>query len=397
MLNYRQMMLDVLQGKPTPHIPWAPRLDLWYKANKRAGTLPEKYRKASLMEMTDDLDFGFHAIVPEFKDYKDKMDEAHRPLGIYNQWFMPYKTKFHNVKVRVDFIGDETVTEYGTPHGSIKTKSLYDEGMKKAGISISHISEHALKSIEDFKAVAYIFDNAEVITDFSGYVEFSQKVGDRGIPAAFLSLAGSPMHHIQRELIGMEQFFYEMVDHPEELAVLSSAVGGYYDKMLESAVKCPASLYLFGANYDASITVAPFFKEHILPWLRKAAEKLHKHGKYILTHTDGENTGLLEYFLESGIDIADSICPFPMTKLKIDEVRKVFNGKITIMGGIPSVTFLKSSMSDRDFEKYIEDFLTAVGKGDHLILGVSDTTPPAAEFERLKLVGKKCKEFGKIK
>ncbi len=48
--------------------------------------------------------------------------------------------------------------------------------------------------------------------------------------------------------------------------------------------------------------------------------------KFLLTHTDGENTGLLEHYLESNMDVADSVCPKPMTKLSFKEVRDHFDG-----------------------------------------------------------------------
>ena len=58
--NHKQNMLDAIAGKPTDRLPWAPRLDLWYKANKLAGTLPDRYRDASLIELVDDLDMGYY-------------------------------------------------------------------------------------------------------------------------------------------------------------------------------------------------------------------------------------------------------------------------------------------------------------------------------------------------
>jgi hypothetical protein len=123
---------------------------------------------------------------------------------------------------------------------------------------------------------------------------------------------------------------------------------------------------------------------------------LHTEGKYLLTHTDGENTGLLDLYLASGFDIADSICPAPMTRLTFKEVYDHFNGRITIMGGIPSVILLRDSMSDYEFEAYLDRFFAELGQGDHLILGISDTTPPAAEFERLNKIAEYIRRFGPV-
>ncbi|MFQ7550409.1 MAG: hypothetical protein ACLRMZ_09005 [Blautia marasmi] len=52
-----------------------------------------------------------------------------------------------------------------------------------------------------------------------------------------------------------------------------------------------------------------------MPALKEQSDRAHARGKYLATHTDGENTGLMELYLKSGFDIADSICPAPMTKI----------------------------------------------------------------------------------
>jgi hypothetical protein len=85
-----------------------------------------------------------------------------------------------------------------------------------------------------------------------------------------------------------------------------------------------------------------------------------------------------------------------MTKLTIGQVREAFAGRITIMGGIPSVSLVKDSMTDAQFEPYLDDFFAQLGRGDHLILGVSDTTPPAADFQRLAAICRRVEEFGPV-
>ena len=118
-MTHKQRMFAVLRGETSDRIPWAPRLDLWYRANKRAGTLPEKYRKASLMELVDDVGMGFHAVVPAFKDLRGLEDEVDRGLGIYNLGCMPYQTVLENVERSVRVEGDRTFVEYRTPVGAI--------------------------------------------------------------------------------------------------------------------------------------------------------------------------------------------------------------------------------------------------------------------------------------
>ena len=56
----RDRMLATIAGRPTDRIPWAPRLDLWYRANRRADTLPPPYQRATLREILEDTGMGRH-------------------------------------------------------------------------------------------------------------------------------------------------------------------------------------------------------------------------------------------------------------------------------------------------------------------------------------------------
>jgi len=405
----RERMLAAVRGRPTDRIPWAPRLDLWYKAHLRAGTLPHEYRRATLADITDDLGAGFHAVVPDFRDLRGAEDDVDRALGIYNLWTMPFRTVFENVERRVRVEGDRTFVEYRTPLGVVRTTVLYDEGMRRAGITITHVEGHAFRTVADYAPLGHIFENARVEPNPSGYEEFASRIGERGIAVGYVSAAASPMHLIQRELMPLDLFFYEMYDHPEELKRLAGQIGTYWERMLDLTASSPAEVLFLGANYDASVTYPPFFAEHIRPTLARFADMLHRplwdpedpsgserRGKFLLTHTDGENAGLLPHYVDSKIDIADSICPAPMTRLTFKEVRDFFAGRITIMGGIPSVALLRDSMSDARFERFLDGFFADIGRGDHLILGISDTTPPGADFQRIRRIGNRVEAFGPV-
>jgi len=396
-MTHKERILRTITGRETDFLPFVPRLDLWYRSNKTNRTLPEKYKTATLMEITEDLDIGYHAVVPDFKDVTCPEDEIYRALGIHRLRQMPYRVETDSIEKKVTYDKDVTTVVYSTPYGDIRTRVLYDDTMKKAGISISHILEYAIKSISDFEAAAYIFRNLKVKPNYKEYDEFRDMIGDRGIAVAFTSLAASPMHLIQRELMPMDTFFFEQFDHPSELETLAEAIKEHFMDVFDIVCGSSAEIIFSGANYDRSITYPPYFEKHIMPYLAKQSELLHAKGKLLLTHTDGENKGLLELYLRSGIDIADSICPYPMTSHTLRDVRDVFGEKITVWGGIPSVSVLKSSMSDLEFERYLNGMLENAGNGDHLIAAIADTTPPAADFTRILKINKACRSFGRIK
>lgn len=306
MMTQKEKILATLRGTPTDYLPYVPRLDLWYKANKKMGTLPDKYQAATLIDIVDDLDIGYHSVIPDFLDFIDPLDEIDRALGIYRLRTLPYRTVLRGIKRNISYEGDLTTVEYLTPIGKVRTKVLYDDHMRRAGITITHVVEHAIKTVKDYETIAYIFDHAEVQPAYDQYLISKEEIGDRGVVVAFTSLAGSAMHLIQRELMAYDQFIYELYDHPNELKWLADKISTYLQRVFDVVSKSPAEIILMGANYDIMITWPPFFEEHITPSLTKAADILHSQGKFLLTHTDGENKGLLSAYVASKIDIADS-------------------------------------------------------------------------------------------
>ena len=118
-----------------------------------------------------------------------------------------------------------------------------------------------------------------------------------------------------------------------------------------------------------------------MPWISRFAGLAHDNGKFVLIHADGENQGLFDLYRQSGIDILEAVATAPMTKSDIHEVLQKTDG-MTVFGGIPSV-ILMPGYKERDFERFMEHTLDAIDRRPQFILGVSDTTPPDADFKRL--------------
>jgi uroporphyrinogen-III decarboxylase len=398
-MTHKERILSTIKGEPTDMIPFIPRLDIWYNSNKYNGTLPDKYKNATLKELTEDLDLGYHSIVPDFKDYDGDDGDVDVGLGIYKFNARPYDLTFNNIERKIQREENGILNvEYVTPKGNIRTRVRYDEDMKKMGLTLYVTLEHAIKDIKDYEALAYIFENIEVTPNYAKYIEHKENVvGDNGVATALCHMCASPVHYLIKELMAIDTFYYHMADNPDEMLQLASRLQPFMRKVFDVVSESPAELILSGANYDAAVTIPSLFKEHITPELKYQSDNLHKKGKFLATHTDGENKGLLEHYVAAGFDVADSICPHPMTKCTLKEARDVFDKKITIWGGIPSISVLESNMSDYEFEKYLDDLLQSIDAGDHLIFSIADTVPPAAKFDRILTIAKKVKDFGPVK
>ena len=134
-MNYKNILLSAIKGLPTPELPCAPRMDLWFAANKFRQTLPERYRNATLFDIMQDLDVGFNTTNPDFTDRDSVDDEAHRGLGRYQSRDIPYRVVVEcEQNCRQD--GDLYTSEYFTPYGTIRTQTLFTDEMRRADESL---------------------------------------------------------------------------------------------------------------------------------------------------------------------------------------------------------------------------------------------------------------------
>jgi hypothetical protein len=399
-MTVKERILATLRGEPTDMLPFVPRLDIWYNANSRAGTLPAPYQKATLREIVDDLGWGYHSIIPNFADFRSEEGDLDVGLGLYDLHKNPYRIVLHNVgrSCRRDPATGRLHVEYDTPKGKITTTVVYDDRMRAGGITLYVITEHAIKSMDDYPAVAYILNNAEVIPDREEFERYKRDfIGDRGVAVALSAMFASPGHYLIKELMDLETFYDEMSENPDEMDAFVEEIRPFWEKLHAAALATSAEVILSGANYDSSITSPGMFRHYITDELRHQSDELHAAGRFLATHTDGENIGILPEYVKAGIDIADSICPAPMTKITLAKTREVFQGSgITIWGGIPSIAVLKDLMSDEAFYRYVDSCMEAIGPGDHMIVSVADTVPPAASFDRLRHLSKVCSEFGPV-
>ncbi|MCL5743011.1 MAG: hypothetical protein M1541_03645, partial [Acidobacteria bacterium] len=182
------------------------------------------------------------------------------------------------------------------------------------------------------------------------------------------------------------KFFDAMNDAPSVVERLAERMEPFYASIKEIAASSPAEAVLLGSNYDDAITHPAFFRKHILPPLRDFAGELHARGKYLFTHTDGENRNLLPLYIEAGFDVADSVCPHPMTSCTLEEVQAAFAGRIAIWGGIASIMLCPESVPESDFRASIEKLFARNRAASRLILGVSDMVTADADLDRLHYI-----------
>jgi methylmalonyl-CoA mutase cobalamin-binding domain/chain len=397
MTTHKQRILAALKGEMADSLPYVPRIDMWYNANVAFDTLPAQHKGRTQDEISRAQGWALHKVVPEFLKAEKPEDILHRALGIYRLKEMVFDYKFSpTIDIEVRREGDHTTVIYHTPVGSVSTKTMYSDEMRRSGASVTWIEEHVIKQREDYKVVGYLFENIELVPSYERFRAWQKYIGDDGVPGTMIALACSPMHHIQKEFLDATDFYFHYNDNQKEMRALAESVAHFFDQGLKIIADSPAELVLWGANVDDMLTYPTYFEQEITPWIRKASLALGAKGKLAVVHCDGENHGLMDLIRDSGMHVAEAVCPYPMTKVKIGEYYQRWGDKLTIFGGIPSNMVLAESATDEEFEAYLDHLFKAIAPGKRFVLGIADTTPPNAVFERLIRIGERVEKEARL-
>jgi hypothetical protein len=196
------------------------------------------------------------------------------------------------------------------------------------------------------------------------------------------------------ELMKFEHAVFDQIDYPDEFSMLMQTLDGFLDRLFDVAINSPAVLINVGAHFDATLTPPPFFKKYTLPRLKKYSNIIHSKGKFMASHTDSENSGLLHYYIDAEMDVADSVCTKPLTSLSYHEIRQITGRNLTLYGIVPSIATLENSLSDYEFDSFIDNLLEEIQSDGarNIILAIADTTPPDAKFERVERIAKLARQ-----
>ena len=399
MLTHKQRMLMAMRGEMPDILPYVPRIDLWYNANSVAGTLPEKHKGRTQDEISRAEGWALHKTVSEYLKVRKPEDRLHRAIGIYSLKELPFRCKLSpDIEIKVNRERDTTHVEYHTPVGMVSTTTIYTEEMRRAGASITWVNERVIKKPEDYRVLGYIFENLELLPDFDEYVKWQKNIGEDGVAVAkgCGTGAASPMHFIQKDFLDATEFYYHYHDFQKEMRALAEIMEDYFDQALKIVADSPAEAVLWGSNFDDMVTYPSFFEKEIMPWISKAADTLGEKGKIVLCHCDGENLGLMDMIRDSGMHVAEAVTPYPMTKVKIEEYYQRWSERLTIWGGVPEILLMAETATDEDLESYMDHLFKAVAPGRRFIVGIADTTPAHAVFDRLVRIGERVEKEGRL-
>jgi len=368
-MTQKQSILAVARGEHVDKLPFVPRIDVWYNYNVANDKFPERYKGWRQTEILRDQGAG---------------------TGQYRFWAV-VKEEYRDMEVIVTHDEPYIMTEYRTPLGTVSKKDVFS---RYEGAWIVYEMEKLFKSEKDYPVIKYVMEHTIPVENFEAFQKVRDEVGEDGMVMTGAVGLWSAPQRVMREIIGYEEFFYELADHPAEVEELLEVMKDLERRKYKVALGCDLEIFNICANWSDDIQT-PVFKKYFAPWFKELTDLLHAHGRLAMVHTDGEMRRLNPLLRETEIDIAEAVTPAPQSLVPMTESRRELGDNMTIWGGIPSILF-EPMYSDEEFDAYIKNLLKDMAPGYRFIVGMGDNLPFDGDIERVGRAVELIEEYGKL-
>ena len=360
-MTNRDRILAILDGKTPDRIPWIPRLQIWYEANRRQGSLPAGWRNWSLRQVEREV-FGGTAARDGFV----------------------YRTEIRNVEIRKQQLSDmQTLTEYVTPVGTVTTRLQTTELLRRQGIQDCEVG-FMLKRRRDYPVVEYIIEHTHYRPTFEEYGRYEQQIGQDGYP--MVNCGDCPFHYWMRTLVGYDQGYFHLNDFTRQVEHLLGVLTDHLkDRLWPMMLESPARLLVHGHHLSSQMTPPPLFERYILPYYRQLSPKFRARGKLLALHADNDTRAILSHIQRAGFGMAECFVTEPMVPTTMSEARRAWGDRVIIWGGVPSV-ILEAPYTDEQFEQFMDNLFRTIAPGKAFILGIADNAMPGSKIERIKRI-----------
>jgi len=330
--------------------------------NKARGTLPKKYEGWDILEIYDDLDAS-----PRAYHYFNDTIKCIEGDDVQ-----------HQVKEDKDYIYEK----YRTPKGSL-TQIARKTEYGTASLRI----EYFLKTIEDFKVLAYILKQQTFKFDEDLYKKRERLLDNRSEPTITV-----PWGSIQRLFIvymGFQRGVITLWKHCEEVEKMLQAFDESDDKRFSLIRKTPFKIINFGDNIDEGLCSPPLFKRYMLSYYQRRTKELREAGKFCTSHWDGKIRKVLPFARETGLDGLECVPPEPQGNVTPEELKEGLKDMILI-DGIPATHFLPFVRYEelRAFVYMMLDLFNP-----QIILGISDMLPPDGDIEKVRMISELMADY----
>jgi len=391
-MTIRERVDAVLSGRKPDRLPFLDRLENWHRSHARAGTLPGEYAALSLPQIYRSVGMGQQKFVVP---YGLRLRGVEVTASFNREpFYREVEPVFESFPGMWDVVASDrpgvTVTRLATPVGRLEVRHETLPETVAMGAE-PYLREHLIKDDPDYRTVEYILERAEFVPQFEKLTAEESRVGEAGYVVPLLHRI--PFQQVLLEYLGEVRLFYALHDDPGPVHRLLTLLDDQLRDILRGVAGMPVAYVEFPDNLHGGMTNPRLFTRYCLPDLQRYTEVLHRQGKKVGSHTDGDVKPLLALLRESGLDVCESISPFPLTSSTFEEIWSAWQGGPIVWGGIPSPILEEERTGEPSFRRFVSELLDLVGEGP-IILGVGDLVMANNSIERVKYIAEQVEAHG---
>jgi len=218
--------------------------------------------------------------------------------------------------------------------------------------------------------------------------ELSKKLGDQ----VAIRGTGTGPFSVAAYLFGIQEFLIKLADIQMGDAS-KEEIEGYHTLMditsdtsiafLKAQIEAGEHIVYLGDSLSSMDMISPtMYREFVFPWHKKVFDGVRDHCKkydaFTLLHTCGNNTKLLEDFINTGVDIyeVDSV-------MDLKTCKEIVGDRMSLIGNLhPTDIILNGSIEDVERESKI--CLDVAAQGGGFILGTGCFVPLMSPLENIQ-------------
>jgi hypothetical protein len=355
---------DVAFGRANGMVIWQPRILAWFDDRRRAGEpLPGRFKGANEVQMYREL--GCSNRIYEYNRCFQMVDHA----------------RVTRSKIELDATRTKNVIE--TPVG------MLSEVLQRNPDSWYQPAEkHWIETPDDMRIATWLMDNSDWQWDQRVYDELVAKWGRVGAPTMYMPRVN--VEYLYLNVMNVESATFAIYEWGGVVKDFFRALHENQLRMIDVINHSPIRIINFGDNLHCATLSPDLYEKYVLPAYLERCERLHRAGKFVCSHWDGEVKSLLKFARVSGLDGIEAITPKPQGDVTLEEVKEALGDDVYLLDGIPAVLF-DTTFPEEELiactEKVIELF------APKLILGISDEMSAQGEIERVAAVGRVVDDY----
>ena len=249
-------------------------------------------------------------------------------------------------------------------------------GVQRRGIGYGMPMSHPLNAAADEAAVeSYPWPDPRLadVSDLRRQAE--QWKGQYSI----LGGQWAPFWHDAIDLVGHEELYYKMYDHPEVVKLIFSKITDFYfevSKMEFDAAADVIDIFFIGndlGSQNGPLMGTEMFREFILPSLKRLISLGHDYGLKVMLHCCGGYRDFIPDLIKAGMDGLHALQP-DAAGMDPAGLKRDFGREIVLNGAIDSHHILINGESPWRVKQQTKEILDIMMPGGRYIGGASHDT-----------------------